>query len=77
MLQEALPDCYIAARDTSRSAAWVRHPHQEVIQRIFHSKVYEPFADSDPENMPEPWRTEALQKLERKQETHAEITDDK
>ena len=48
-----------------------------MIQRIFHSKVYEPFADSDPENMPEPWRTEALQKLERKQETHAEITDDK
>ena len=76
-LQEALPDCFIEARGTSRSKGWVNHPHQEVIQRIFHSKVYEPFADSDPENMPEPWRTEALQKLERKQETHAEITDDK
>ena len=63
MLQEALPNCYIAARDTSRSAAWVRHPHQEVIQRIFHSRKYEPFEDSDPENMPEPWRTERLNQL--------------
>ena len=62
MLQEALPDCQIEARGTSRSKGWVRHPHQEVIQRIFHSKVYEPFADSDPENMPEPWRTEYLEK---------------
>ncbi len=60
MLQEALPDCFIEARGTSRSAGWVRHPHQEVIQRIFHSKVYEPFEDSDPENMPEPWRSERL-----------------
>ncbi len=64
MLQEALPDCYIAARDTSRSKAWVNHPHQQVIQKIFHSKVYEPFDDSDPENMPEPWRTEKLKQLE-------------
>lgn len=62
MLQEALPDCYIAARDTSRSKAWVNHPHQETIQRVFHSKVYEPFEDSLPENMPEPWRSEALAK---------------
>ena len=60
MLQEALPDCFIEARGTSRSKGWVNHPHQEVIQRIFHSKVYEPFADSDPENMPEPWRSERL-----------------
>ena len=61
MLQAALPDCLIEARGTSRSKGWVQHPHQEVIQRIFHSKVYEPFADSDPENMPEPWRTEHLE----------------
>ena len=60
MLQEALPDCQIEARGTSRSAGWVRHPHQKVIQRIFHSRVYEPFEDSDPENLPEPWRTERL-----------------
>ena len=64
MLQEALPDCYIAARDTSRSKAWVNHPHQEAIQRMFHSRVYEPFEDSLPENMPEPWRSEALAKAE-------------
>ena len=64
MLQEALPNCYIADRDTSRSKAWVQHPHQEVIQRIFHSKVYEPFEDSDPENMPEPWRSERLKQQE-------------
>lgn len=63
MLQEALPDCQIEARGTSRSAGWVRHPHQEVIQRIFHSRKYEPFADSDPENMPEPWRTERLNQI--------------
>lgn len=60
MLQEALPECQIEARGTSRSKGWVQHPHQEVIQRIFHSKVYEPFADSDPENMPESWRSEKL-----------------
>ena len=60
MLQEALPDCFIEARGTSRSKGWVQHPHQEVIQRIFHSKVYEPFEDSLPENMPEPWRSEKL-----------------
>ena len=66
MLQEALPDCYIAARDTSRSKAWVQHPHQQVIQRIFHSKVYEPFEDSDPENMPEPWRSEHLKQTKKK-----------
>jgi Leucine-rich repeat (LRR) protein len=71
MLQEALPDCQIEARGTSRSKGWVRHPHQEVIQRIFHSKVYEPFADSDPENMPEPWRTEYLEKNGETAETEA------
>ena len=60
MLQEALPDCQIEARGTSRSKGWVQHPHQEIIQKIFHSRVYEPFADSDPENMPEPWRTERI-----------------
>ena len=69
MLQEALPDCQIEARGTSRSKGWVQHPHQEVIQRIFHSKVYEPFADSDPENMPEPWRSEHLKQQEGKNET--------
>ena len=74
MLQEALPDCQIEARGTSRSKGWVRHPHQEVIQRIFHSKVYEPFADSDPENMPEPWRTEYLEKNGEKTEAEASGT---
>ena len=67
MLQEALPNCYIAARDTSRSKAWVNHPHQEAIQRMFHYRVYEPFEDSLPENMPEPWRSEALAKAEEEQ----------
>ena len=67
MLQEALPDCFIEARGTSRSKGWVNHPHQEVIQRIFHSKKYEPFEDSDPENMPEPWRTERLEQLQEEQ----------
>lgn len=69
MLQDALPDCFIEARGTSRSKGWVDHPHQQVIQRIFHSKVYEPFADSDPENMPEPWRSEALSQREQADET--------
>ncbi len=68
MLQAALPDCLIEARGTSRSKGWVQHPHQEVIQRIFHSRVYEPFADSDPENMPEPWRTEHLKQEAEKNE---------
>ena len=69
MMQAALPDCQIEARGTSRSKGWVQHPHQEVIQRIFHSNVYEPFADCDPENMPEPWRTEHLGQEAEKNET--------
>ena len=73
MLQAALPDCLIEARGTSRSKGWVQHPHQEVIQRIFHSKVYEPFADSDPENMPEPWRTEHLKQETEKNETDQSV----
>lgn len=67
MLQEALPDCHIAARDTSRSKDWVNHPHQEAIYEMWSTRTYKPFDDSLPENMPEPWRTEALKKLEEEQ----------
>ena len=60
-LQEALPDCHIDAESTSTAGGWRKgSSHYEVIQRIFGTKVYEPFEDSDPENMPEPWRSEHL-----------------
>ena len=61
MLQEALPDCHIDAESTSTAGGWRKHPHYEVIHRMFRAKSYEPFEDSDPENLPEPWRTERLQ----------------
>ncbi len=60
-LQKALPDCHIDAESTSTAGGWRKgSSHYEVIQRIFGTKVYEPFEDSDPENMPEPWRSEHL-----------------
>ena len=60
-LQEALPDCHIDAESTSTAGGWRKDsPHYKVIQRMFGTKKYEPFEDSDPENMPEPWRSEHL-----------------
>ncbi len=52
-LQEALPDCYIDGVSTSTAGGWREHPHYFVIRRMFRSRVYEPFADSPPENTPE------------------------
>ncbi len=58
-LQAALPDCYIDGHSTSTAGGWredengVLHPHYEIIRRMFRSQVYEPFADSPPENIPE------------------------
>ena len=60
MLREALPDCHIDAESTSTAGGWRHDPHYEVIFKMFRNKTYEPFADSDPENMPEPWRSERL-----------------
>jgi hypothetical protein len=60
-LQEALPDCHIDAESTSTAGGWRGdNPHYQAIKRMFGRKVYEPFEDSDPENMPEPWRSEHL-----------------
>ena len=52
-LQKALPDCYIDGHSTSTAGGWREHPHYDVIRRMFRSRVYEPFADSPPENIPE------------------------
>ena len=59
-LQEALPDCHIDAESTSTAGGWRRDPHYDIIKTMFGKKVYEPFADSKPENMPEPWRSERM-----------------
>lgn len=72
-LQEALPDCFIEARGTSKSKGWVDHPHYQTIRKCFLSRQYEPFEDSDPENMPEPWRSEKLKELEEQAQETAEI----
>ena len=61
-LQEALPDCHVDWESTSTAGGWRTHSHYRTLQRMFHNRVYEPFEDSDPENMPEPWRSEALKK---------------
>ena len=61
-LQEALPNCHIDSESTSTAGGWRKDPHYEVISRMFWNRTYEPFADSDPENMPEPWRSEHLNK---------------
>ena len=52
-LQKALPNCYIDGVSTSTAGGWREHPHYDVIYRMFRSRVYEPFADSPPENIPE------------------------
>lgn len=58
-LQAALPNCYIDGHSTSTAGGWrenedgTLHPHYEIIRRMFRSTVYEPFADSPAENIPE------------------------
>ena len=63
MLRAALPDCHIDEVSTSTAGGWRKDPHYDVIYHMFRFREYEPFADSDPENLPEPWRTERLQEL--------------
>ena len=59
-LQDALPNCHIDAESTSTAGGWRVDPHYDAIKVMFGKKVYEPFEDSKPENMPEPWRSERL-----------------
>lgn len=59
-LQAALPDCHIDYESTSTGGGWRKDPHYEVIYKMFRKKTYEPFADSDPENLPEPWKSERM-----------------
>ena len=59
-LQEALPNCHIDAESTSTAGGWRVDPHYDLMKKIFGTKTYEPFADSKPENMPEPWRSERM-----------------
>ena len=51
-LQEALPDCHIDAESTSTAGGWRKDPHYTVISRMFQTRVYEPFEDSNPDNLP-------------------------
>ncbi len=62
-LKAALPDCHIDWESTSTAGGWRKHPHFDVIHRVFYSGNYEPFEDSNPENLPEPWRTQRLNAL--------------
>ncbi len=52
-LQAALPGCYIDGSSTSTAGGWREHPHYDVLYRMFRTGVYEPFADSPAENIPE------------------------
>lgn len=58
MLREALPDCHIDEVSTSTAGGWRDHSHYKTLKHMFFTKQYEPFEDSDPENMPDPWRGE-------------------
>jgi hypothetical protein len=60
MLQEALPNCHIDAESTSTAGGWRVDPHYTAMKKMYGQRAYEPFEDSDPENMPEPWRSERL-----------------
>lgn len=60
MLQEALPNCHIDYTSTSTGGGWRKDPHYDVIHTMFLKRTYKPFADSKPENMPEPWRSERM-----------------
>ncbi len=51
-IQAALPACQVDAVSASTEGDWRGHPHYDVIQRVFSTGVYEPFADSPPENIP-------------------------
>ena len=59
-LQEALPDCHIDSESTSTAGGWRVDPHYYAMKKMYGKRAYEPFEDSDPENMPEPWRSERL-----------------
>ena len=48
-LREALPDCQINATSKPTAGGWRDHPHYEVLHRMMRTGVYEPFADSWPE----------------------------
>lgn len=73
-LQKALPNCYIDGVSTSTAGGWREHPHYDVIYRMFRSRVYEPFADSPPENIPEGFapRAEEATETQAATETAAE-----
>ncbi|MCR5566337.1 MAG: hypothetical protein K6F61_05760 [Clostridiales bacterium] len=71
MLQEALPDCHIDAVSKSIGGGWRHHSHYRILKRMYTTKKYEPFEDSDPENLPEPYRTRQLEKLEKQKKKQA------
>ncbi|MBQ6175046.1 MAG: leucine-rich repeat domain-containing protein [Clostridia bacterium] len=52
-VRTALPGCTVDEKHFSIDGDWRRHPHYEVIRRIFATGIYEPFADSPPENRPD------------------------
>lgn len=70
-LRAALPECYIdtlskSTKGTKDRVGWRQHPHYTVLHRMYYSLRYEPFADSDPENLPEPYRTQQIERLQKK-----------
>ena len=66
-LQAALPGCHIDGHSTSTAGGWRTdengnyHPHYAVIRRMFRAGVYEPFADSPAENIPEGFAPKAAE----------------
>ncbi len=46
MLRAALPDCEVNATATSTGGGWRKHPHYDVLRKMFRSKTYIPFEDS-------------------------------
>ena len=53
MLRGLLPRCHVDTLSTSTAGGWREDPHYDTIHRMFRQGSYEPFEDSDPENLPE------------------------
>ena len=55
-LRAALPECHIDSESSSTGGRWRHHHHYQTLMRMFKSRVYEPFDDSDPDNLPEGYK---------------------
>ena len=56
LIRKALPECEVDEYSPGVEGNWRKHPHYDVISRIFNTGEYEPFEDSPAENIPALYR---------------------